>query len=109
MTSSEHAELVLSAAGLKDVFDVRVDGTTALALGLQGVPAPDVYLEAARCLDVTPAHAAVFEDALAGVAAGRAGHFGLVVGVDRSGQAQALRASGADVVVGDLAELVGAP
>ena len=109
VTSSENAQAVLQAAGLEHAFDARVDGTTAQALGLAGKPAPDVYLEAARRLDVQPARAAVFEDALAGVAAGRAGHFGLVVGVDRSGQAQALRASGADIVVGDLAELIGAP
>ena len=109
VTSSENAAAVLSAAGLEDAFDARVDGAIATELGLAGKPAPDVYLEASRRLDVQPARAAVFEDALAGVAAGRAGHFGLVVGVDRSGQAEALAGSGADIVVADLAELIGAP
>jgi beta-phosphoglucomutase-like phosphatase (HAD superfamily) len=98
---------VLRAAGL--AFDVVVDGALAHELGLAGKPAPDVFLEAARRLGVTPAQAAVFEDALAGVAAGRAGKFGLVVGVDRAGQATELRAAGADTVVADLAELIGAP
>jgi beta-phosphoglucomutase-like phosphatase (HAD superfamily) len=73
---------------------------------LAGKPAPDTYLEAARMLDATAAGAAVYEDALAGVAAGRAGRFGLVVGVDRVGQAAALREHGADVVVKDLADLI---
>ena len=73
---------------------------------LEGKPAPDTFLAAARALSVPAAEAAVFEDALAGVAAGRAGHFGLVVGVDRVGQAEALREHGADVVVSDLAELI---
>jgi len=76
---------------------------------LRGKPAPDTFLEAARLLGVAPANATVFEDALAGVAAGRAGQFGCVIGVDRTGQADALRAHGADVVVADLAELVQAP
>ena len=75
---------------------------------LKGKPAPDTFLAGARALGVTPAQAAVFEDALAGVEAGRAGDFGLVVGVDRVGQAEALRAHGADVVVQDLAELLNA-
>ena len=109
VTSSENAHTVLRAAGLQGAFDVEVDGALAHELGLAGKPAPDVFLEAARRLGVAPGHAAVFEDALAGVAAGRAGNFGLVVGVDRSGQAAELRASGADTVVADLAELIGAP
>lgn len=109
VTSSENAQAVLKAAGLEDAFDARVDGAIANELGLAGEPAPDVYLEAARRLGVQPVRAAVFEDALAGVAAGRAGDFGLVVGVDRSGHGPELRAGGADVVVGDLAELIGAP
>jgi beta-phosphoglucomutase family hydrolase len=108
VTSSENASAVLRAAGLEGVFEVQVDGQVARQLGLAGKPAPDVFEEAARRLGVTPAHAAVFEDALAGVAAGRAGGFGLVVGVDRAGQAAELRAHGADVVVADLAELVAA-
>jgi beta-phosphoglucomutase family hydrolase len=108
VTSSENADAVLHAAGLGEMFDVQVDGVVARALGLAGKPAPDVFVEAARRLGVAPERAAVFEDALAGVAAGRAGGFGLVVGVDRAGQAAALRAHGADVVVLDLAELISA-
>jgi len=107
VTSSENASAVLRAAGLDGAFDARVDGATAHALGLAGKPAPDVFLEAARRLGVAPAHAAVFEDALAGVAAGRDGRFGLVVGVDRSGREEELRSAGADLVVGDLEELLG--
>ncbi len=109
VTSSENAGAVLRAAGLGGAFDVQVDGVVAHELGLAGKPAPDVFEEAARRLGVTPGQAAVFEDALAGVAAGRAGGFGLVVGVDRSGEAAELRTHGADVVVSDLAELIGAP
>jgi len=109
VTSSENAAAVLAAAGLQGEFDVQVDGETAHQLGLAGKPAPEVYEEAARRLGVAPVHAAVFEDALAGVAAGRAGGFGLVVGVDRAGQADELRAAGADVVVADLVELIGTP
>lgn len=109
VTSSENAHAVLRASGLQGAFDVEVDGALAHALGLAGKPAPDVFLEAARRLGVAPRQAAVFEDALAGVAAGRAGNFGLVVGVDRAGHAAELRASGADTVVADLAELIGAP
>lgn len=108
VTSSENATAVLRAAGLGDTFAVRVDGVVARRLGLAGKPAPDGFLEAARRLDALPAQAAVFEDALAGVAAGRGGGFGLVVGVNRSGQAAALHAHGADVVVDDLADLIGA-
>ena len=85
---------------------MRVDGTTIVARGLKGKPAPDTFLDAARQLGVEPAQGAVFEDALSGVAAGRAGHFGCVVGVDRVGQAAALAAHGADMVVKDLAELL---
>jgi beta-phosphoglucomutase family hydrolase len=109
VTSSENAHAVLKAAGLEGAFDVEVDGALARELGLAGKPAPDVYLEAARRLAVAPGQAAVFEDALAGVAAGHAGGFGLVVGVDRGGHAAELRASGADTVVADLAELILAP
>ena len=109
VTSSENADAVLHAAGLEGAFDVQVDGAVAHELDLAGKPAPDVFLEAARRLGVQPQQAAVFEDALAGVAAGRAGGFGFVVGVDRAGQAAELRAGGADVVVDDLADLIGAP
>jgi beta-phosphoglucomutase-like phosphatase (HAD superfamily) len=92
--------------GLAEYIEVRVDGVTARDRSLQGKPAPDMFLLAASMLGVEPARAAVFEDALAGVAAGPAGGFGYVVGVDRVGQSAALRQRGADVVVGDLAELL---
>jgi len=97
---------VLNAAGLSDLFDARVDGLVAAREGLAGKPAPDTFLEGARLIGVPPDKAVVFEDALAGVEAGRAGNFGYVVGVDRVGQADELRAHGADVVVDDLAELL---
>ena len=106
VSSSANCRQVLEAAGIEDLFDVRVDGIVADQQGLKGKPAPDTFLAAARELGVEAAEAAVFEDALAGVAAGRAGAFGFVVGVDRAGQAEALRARGADVVVSDLAELL---
>ncbi len=106
VSSSANAALVLDVTGLESQIDVLVDGSLAHALGLPGKPAPDTFLEATRRLDVTPAESAVFEDALAGVAAGRAGNFGYVVGVDRLGQAEALREGGADVVVDDLADLL---
>lgn len=107
VTSSENAEPVLRAAGLSvGLFDAAVDGIVAGRMGLRGKPAPDLFLEAARRLGVAPQAAAVFEDALAGVQAGRAGGFGLVVGVDRAGRAAQLRAHGAGVVVADLAELL---
>ena len=109
VTSSENASAVLRVAGLGHDFEVQVDGEVARQLGLAGKPAPDTFLEAARRLGVGPERSAVFEDALAGVAAGRAGAFGLVVGVDRAGQADALRLAGADVVVTDLAELISTP
>ncbi len=106
VSSSANTLAVLQAAKLDGFFDALVDGVVARAEHLAGKPAPDTYLEAARRLHVEPARAAVFEDALAGVEAGKAGGFGLVVGVDRVGQADALRAHGADVVVADLAELL---
>jgi len=106
VSSSANTLEVLRAAGLEQLFDQRVDGATAAEEHLAGKPAPDTYLAAARRLHVVPARAVVFEDALAGVEAGRAGHFGLVVGVDRVGQAAALAAHGADVVVADLSELL---
>ena len=109
VSASANTRQVLEAAGLADRFDVRVDGVVAARDHLRGKPAPDTYLAAAHALGLEPAQAAVFEDALAGVAAGRAGHFGLVVGVDRVGQADALRTHGADVVVTDLAELLERP
>jgi beta-phosphoglucomutase family hydrolase len=106
VSSSANCREVLRAAGIEDLFDERVDGIVARREGLRGKPAPDTYLAAARALRVEPSEAAVFEDALAGVEAGRAGAFGAVVGVDRVGQADALRARGATMVVQDLAELL---
>lgn len=107
VSSSANTVEVLRAAGLEELFDERVDGRTAAQEHLAGKPAPDTYLAAARRLGVAAGQAAVFEDALAGVEAGRAGRFGLVVGVDRVGQAAALAAHGADLVVTDLSELLG--
>jgi beta-phosphoglucomutase family hydrolase len=109
VSSSKHCTDVLQAAGMHGLLDTQVDGNVAQARRLNGKPAPDTYLEAARMLGVEAAQAAVFEDALAGVAAGRAGSFGFVVGVDRAGQAEALREHGADVVVADLADLLARP
>jgi beta-phosphoglucomutase family hydrolase len=106
VTSSANCASVLASAGLTGRFDAIVDGVVAAQQHLAGKPAPDTYLAAARALGVPADAAVVYEDALAGVASGRAGHFGYVVGVDRVGQAGALRASGADVVVSDLADLL---
>ena len=106
VSSSTNCRDVLEAAGIADLFEVRIDGVVAEQDHLRGKPAPDTVLAAARALAVEPEHGAVFEDALAGVAAGRAGGFGFVVGVDRAGQREALRDHGADVVVSDLAELL---
>jgi beta-phosphoglucomutase family hydrolase len=106
VSASENTRAVLESAGLDDLFEVRVDGVVARERNLSGKPAPDTFLAAAGELGMLPHEAAVFEDALAGVAAGRAGHFGYVVGVDRVGQADALREHGADIVVSDLAELL---
>lgn len=105
MSSSKNTAMVLDVTGTTDLFEVRVDGVVAAELGLPGKPNPEMYLEAARRLDVTAARSVVVEDALAGVEAGRRGGFGLVIGVDRAGQAEALSAAGADVVVSDLAEV----
>jgi beta-phosphoglucomutase family hydrolase len=106
VSSSANTREILDAAGLADRFETVVDGRDVADRGLKGKPAPDTFLEAARELGVEPSAAAVFEDALAGVEAGRAGHFGQVVGVDRVGHADALREHGADVVVQDLSELL---
>ena len=133
VSASANTPDVLTAVGLDVLFDARVDGNVALARVLRGKPDPDTFAYAAELLRVPPAHAAVFEDALAGVAAGRAGDFGFVVGVDRTGSgpagsrptgspagnrpadsspadstshAEALRAHGADIVVADLTELL---
>ncbi len=109
VSSSTNCRDVLAAAGIQDLFEAIIDGVVAEREHLQGKPAPDTFLAGAWTLGVEPAEAVVFEDALAGVEAGRAGHFGFVVGVDRAGQAEALRAHGADLVVDDLAELLPAP
>jgi beta-phosphoglucomutase family hydrolase len=106
VSSSANTVQVLAAADISDLFDVRVDAHVAQERGLRGKPAPDTFLEAARMIGVPATEAVVFEDALAGVAAGHAGGFGFVVGVDRVGQADQLRAHGADVVVKDLADLL---
>jgi len=108
VSSSNNCRSVLAAAKITDLFEEVIDGVLAEREHLRGKPAPDTYLAGARVLGVEPAHAVVFEDALAGVEAGRAGKFGFVVGVDRVGQAKALSEHGADVVVGDLAELLDA-
>ncbi|MGI8428246.1 MAG: beta-phosphoglucomutase family hydrolase [Solirubrobacteraceae bacterium] len=106
VSSSTNCADVLLAAGIADLFQHRIDGVVAERDHLRGKPAPDTFLAGARALGVEPSEAAVFEDALAGVAAGKAGAFGCVVGVDRAGQAAALRAHGAGIVVADLAELL---
>ena len=109
VSSSSNCRDVLAAAGIADLFEVIIDGHVAQDEHLEGKPAPDTYLAGARAAGETPDHAAVFEDALVGVEAGRAGKFAIVIGVDRVGQAAELRAHGADVVVDDLSELLGAP
>ncbi|MGH3180620.1 MAG: beta-phosphoglucomutase family hydrolase [Streptosporangiaceae bacterium] len=106
VSSSANTVQILDSAGLAGLFDVRVDGVVAKERGLRGKPAPDTFLAAAQELKAPASRAAVFEDALAGVEAGRAGRFALVVGVDRVGQAEELRKHGADIVVQDLAELL---
>jgi beta-phosphoglucomutase family hydrolase len=106
VSSSANCLDVLIAAGIEDLFEARIDGKVAEERHLKGKPAPDTFLAGAKALGFSAAESAVFEDALAGVQAGRAGHFGYVVGVDRVGQADALREHGADVVVKDLAELL---
>jgi len=102
ISASRNARRILEAAGVGALFPVRVDGLELERLGLRGKPAPDMFLEATRRLGATPARTAVVEDAVAGVEAGRAGRFGLVIGVDREGNGEMLRVHGADVVVADL-------
>ena len=109
VSASKNCKEVLASAGISDLFDVRVDGVVADREHLAGKPAPDTFLAAARALAVDPAEAAVFEDALSGVEAGRDGHFGYLVGVDRASQAAELRQHGADIVVADLAALLEQP
>jgi len=106
VSSSANCHEILVAAGIEDLFEVRIDGIVAERDHLRGKPAPDTFLAGARALGLEAGEAVVFEDALAGVEAGRAGHFRYVVGVDRVGQADALKAHGADTVVTDLAELL---
>ncbi len=106
VSSSANTLQVLNGVGITDLFDVRIDGVVAQQRGLNGKPAPDTFLAAAHDLGVQPSAAAVFEDALAGVEAGHTGNFGLVVGVDRVGQADALKQHGADIVVTDVADLL---
>jgi beta-phosphoglucomutase family hydrolase len=106
VSSSTNCRDVLHAAGIEELLEVRMDGVVAEREHLKGKPAPDTYLKAAEMLNAEPKQCAVFEDALAGVESGRAGNFGCVVGVDRVGQAEALKEHGADVVVTDLAELL---
>jgi beta-phosphoglucomutase family hydrolase len=106
VSASRNCQEVLEAAGIEDLFEARIDGNVAAERDLPGKPAPDMFLAGAAALAVDPAAAAVFEDAAAGVEAGKAGAFGWVVGVDRGGNADALRAHGADIVVDDLSELL---
>jgi beta-phosphoglucomutase family hydrolase len=106
VSASRHTTEVLRAAKLDTTFDAQVDGIVAEREHLRGKPAPDTYLKAASMLQTQPQNAAVYEDALAGVEAGRNGQFGLVIGVDRAGQRDALLRHGAGIVVGDLAELL---
>ncbi len=106
VSSSQNSVEILDAAGISDLFDTRVDGVVAVEMGLPGKPAPDTYLEAAQRLDVDPADAVVVEDALVGVEAGRAGGFGLVIGVDRDDLTDEMLRLGADIVVKDLGDLV---
>jgi beta-phosphoglucomutase family hydrolase len=106
VSSSTNCRDVLTAAGILDLFEEIIDGHTTEREHLNGKPAPDTYLAGAKAVGVGPNQAAVYEDALAGVESGRAGNFAFVVGVDRVGQADALKAHGADVVVKDLSELL---
>lgn len=106
VSSSRNCGPVLRAAGIAELFEVRVDGETLIELSLPGKPAPDSFVKAAALLHTTPARSVVVEDAISGVQAGRAGRFGLVIGVDREGHGEQLRQAGADVVVRDLEELL---
>jgi beta-phosphoglucomutase family hydrolase len=102
ISASENCAMILKTAGIEGLFDARVDGNDSTRLGLQGKPAPDIFLEAARQLEVPPSKAVVIEDALAGVEAGRRGNFALVIGVDRRGHSEDLKQHGAHYVVPDL-------
>ena len=106
VSASKNCEMVLDAAGIKDLFDTIVDGKVAARLGLPGKPAPDTFLEAARELGVEAQRSVVVEDAISGVQAGRSGGFGLVIGIDHHGDKKALQRNGADIVVEDLKEIL---
>lgn len=106
VSSSKNCRVILQAAGIEELFDTRVDGEVAARLSIPGKPAPDTFLEAAKQLAVEPGRAVVVEDAISGVQAGHAGAFGLVIGVDRHGDADALLDNGADIVVKDLSEML---
>jgi alpha,alpha-trehalase len=106
VSSSNSCAAVLASAGIAELFDTRVDGVDILEMGLEGKPAPDCFEEGARRLGVAPRRTAVIEDAISGVQAGKAGGFALIIGVDRKGDADALKNHGADIVVSDLAELL---
>lgn len=106
VSASKNCEAILNAAGIAELFELRVDGKVAETFGLPGKPEPATFLKAAELLGVEPKQAIVIEDAIAGVQAGRRGGFGLVIGVDRHDDAEALRENGADLVVSDLAELL---
>lgn len=106
VSSSRNCEAILKSVGIDDLFSLRVDGVVAAEKKIPGKPKPDTFLKAAEILKVSPDRAVVVEDAIAGVQAGRDGKFGLVIGVDRTGDADALRENGADVVVQDLGEFL---
>jgi len=106
VSASKNCETVLKVTGITDLFDAVVDGNIAARLGLPGKPAPDTFLKAAQMLDTEPERAVVVEDAISGVQAGRAGNFGMVIGVDRHGEPDSLRNNGADIVVDDLDKLL---
>lgn len=107
VSSSRNCAEVLRAVHIEELFDIRLDGVEVDRLRLPGKPAPDTYVRAAQLLGASPSRAAILEDAIAGVQAGRAGGFGLVIGVDRGGSAEALRQNGADIVVTELDQLIG--
>lgn len=106
VSASSNCEAILKAAGIADLFDVRIDGEVAARLKLAGKPEPDTFLKAAEELGIEPDRGVVVEDAISGVQAGRKGGFALVIGVNRKGDAEALRENGADIVVADLGEML---
>ncbi|MFH1283369.1 MAG: beta-phosphoglucomutase family hydrolase [bacterium] len=106
VTSSKNCDEILKTAGINELFDARVDGTVSSELNLSGKPDPDIFLEAAKKLGVSPKRSVVIEDAISGVQAGKNGGFGLVIGVNRDGDPELLSKNGADIVVNDLGELL---